>query len=75
MSGKSNKRVVVTIDDEHVSAIESVAEELRAAGLQVSNVLPVGGIISGEVPQEKLDTLRKIGGVLDIEPDEEMRAI
>lgn len=71
MSDKSD-RVVVTVDDAHVSTIQSVAAALRSAGLQVSNVLPTGGIITGEVEQEKMDGLRAVSGVADVERDEEM---
>lgn len=75
MSEKSTERVVVTVDDAHVPSIQSVAVKLRSAGLQVSHVLPTSGIITGEVAQEKLNGLKSVSGVADVEPDEEMQAI
>ncbi|MCY2980801.1 MAG: ketohydroxyglutarate aldolase [Planctomycetota bacterium] len=75
MTTKPRDRVIVTIDDAHAKTIQAVAAELQLAGLQVSSVLSVSGIITGEVSAEKRAGLSQIKGVVDVEPDGEMQAI
>ena len=75
MADASVSRVVVTIDDQHLPAVHSVADALRAAGMQVTGVLPTSGIITGEVPQANMHTLASVPGVISVEPDGEMRAV
>lgn len=68
-------RIVVTVDDQHLSDIQSVSTALQSAGMKVENVLPSTGIITGEVAQPKIQELKNLPGVVDVEPDQEMRAI
>jgi hypothetical protein len=75
MGKEALERVVVTVDDEHVQTIDAVAAALRAAGMEVSDVLSTVGIISGQVPQGSRRALESVGGVKAVELDEEMRAI
>jgi hypothetical protein len=75
MTTKPPDRVIITIDDAHAETIQAVADELQLAGLQVSSVLSVSGIITGEVSAEKRAGLSQIKGVVDVEPDGEMQAI
>jgi len=39
MNDDNVQPVIVTIDDQHIPVIQSVAEALKAAGMRVSNVL------------------------------------
>lgn len=75
MSHPSRERVIVTVDDAHVSNIESLASTFRSLGMTVSNVLSTSGIITGEVPGHAKEEIKKVDGVVNVEPDEEMRAI
>jgi hypothetical protein len=75
MSDESLDRVIITIDDQHAADIQSVVSRLSAAGLKVSNVLSASGIVTGEVERAKRAQLRAVKGVLDVEDDQEMRAI
>lgn len=75
MPEKSVERILVTVDDQHVGAIESVAAALRAAGMTISNVMSTTGIITGEVTPDTMKSLAVLPGVKAIEPDEEMHAI
>ena len=43
--------------------------------MKVNNVLPIAGIITGEVAQLKIQELETIPGVVDVEVDREMQAI
>jgi hypothetical protein len=67
--------VLVTVDDQHLAAIQTVVDALRLAGLQVTNVMPTTGIISGKVSHDKRQALASVPGVAAVEPDEEMHAI
>ena len=75
MSEEEVEPIVVTVDDENLAIIQSVVTGLESAGMQVDRVLPVTGIITGAVSQSKLEGLRKVPGVANIEVDREMEAI
>jgi hypothetical protein len=75
MADESLQRVVVTVDDQHLPAIQGVADALQLAGLQITSVLPTTGIITGEISQASVKELRSVPGVASIEPDQEMRAM
>lgn len=67
--------VIVTIDDQHLESIQTVADALTLAGMKVSGVLPTVGIISGSVARAAIGTLKTVRGVAAVELDQEMRAI
>ncbi|WP_250123569.1 hypothetical protein [Chroococcidiopsis sp. CCMEE 29] len=75
MSDEKVERVVVTVDDQHLPTIHSVAVALQSAGMQVDNVMPTVGIITGEVSQTKMAALESVPGVAAVELDQEMHAI
>ena len=75
MPNNQPQRIVVTIDDQHLPEIQAIASSLQVAGMRVDNVLSVTGIITGEVSQTKINELRVVSGVANVEPDEEMQAI
>ncbi len=75
MSDEKVVRIIVTVDDKHLSEIQSVASTLQSAGMKVNNVLSTTGIITGEVTPPKIPELKRIPGVVDVEPDQEMQAI
>ena len=75
MSEEQVERIVVTVDDQNLRVIESVVAGLQSAGMNVDRVLPVTGIITGEVARSKLEQLRSVPGVAGVEVDQEMRAI
>ncbi|MFO0820866.1 MAG: hypothetical protein U1A77_23160 [Pirellulales bacterium] len=75
MEKSSIERVIVTVDDEHLEGIDSVAAALRVAGMQVTEILSTVGIISGQAPQECRQKLESVRGVKAVESDGEMRAI
>ncbi|MCW6050100.1 hypothetical protein K4039_08400 [Lyngbya sp. CCAP 1446/10] len=47
----------------------------ESAGMKVNGVLPVTGIITGEVSQSKLEGLKSVTGVANVESDGEIQAI
>lgn len=75
MSDEQVERIIVTVDDQNLSVIQSVVTGLESAGMKVDEVLPVIGIVTGEVSQSKLEGLRSVPGVASVEIDREMQAI
>jgi hypothetical protein len=75
MSDEQVERIIVSVDDQNLPVIQSVATALESAGMKVDEVLPVIGIITGEVAQSKLEGLKSVPGVANVEIDQEMQAI
>jgi hypothetical protein len=50
-----------------------IATDLRLAGLEVTSEYPLFGIIAGSAEERALTMLRRVGGVLSVEPDSELR--
>ncbi|HET7326678.1 MAG TPA: hypothetical protein VFJ14_05255 [Nocardioidaceae bacterium] len=63
-------RVSVTIADEHLAEIESVAGALRDRGMEVEHVHDALGIITGSMPDDSRQALTAVDGVASV--DEEM---
>ncbi len=59
--------------DEHLDAIGEVVERLRGAGMDVEEVLPALGAVTGSADPSQLAALREVEGVLDVEPAREVR--
>jgi hypothetical protein len=75
MSDEQIERIIVSVDDQNLPTIQSVVIALASAGMKVKQVLPVTGIITGEVAQSKLEGLKSVPGVANVEIEQEMRAI
>jgi hypothetical protein len=75
MSDEQVERIIVSVDDQNLPVIQSVVTALESAGMKVNEVLPVIGIITGEVAQSKLEGLKSVPGVASVEIDREMQAI
>lgn len=52
---------------------EVVAEQLRATGMTVEQVLPAIGVITGTVAPEQRAALADVPGVLAVEPEQAFR--
>ena len=67
MAGDKDKpiEVIVTIDDNVLGDVESVADHLRRAGLEVTRILSSIGQIHGRTASKHLGKLRRVRGVLD----------
>ncbi len=62
-------RVTVTIDDDHLSHADEVADQLRAAGMTVEQVLGTVGIITGSVDAGQRPSLEAVPGVAAVEEE------
>ena len=60
----------VTVDDGHLAAIDAIADELRARGMQVEQVLDGLGVITGSAPSDVRPALSGVQGVVSV--DEEL---
>jgi hypothetical protein len=61
--------VTVLVADDRRDAIEGIAAALRAAGMQVGQVLPATGVITGAVADAAgLEHLAAVDGVAAVEP-------
>ena len=69
------ERITVTIDDDHLAEIQTVAVALQNVGMNVGQVLATIGIITGDAPAAKIDELKQVAGVVDVEPDQPMQAL
>ncbi|MEU8034274.1 hypothetical protein [Streptomyces sp. NPDC049099] len=65
-----DQNITVTVDDAHQERIKAVADQLRAAGMQVQQVLPTIGIITGTVSESQRDAIGNVGGVAHVEEQE-----
>jgi hypothetical protein len=66
----SQVNVTVAIDDAHLSTIQTVAEQLHAAGMAIQQVLPTVGVITGSIDSEQVDRLSQVEGVARVEREQ-----
>jgi hypothetical protein len=64
-----DEKITVSVGDEHVGRLEELAEELKAAGMSVDQVLKVG-VITGSVPPERRSALEQLPGVTAVEGEQ-----
>jgi len=65
--------VLVTLDEGQANRTEAVAEDLRAAGLDVTQVLADIGVVTGSVEPAKLNDLSRVSGVAAVEPSRDVQ--
>ena len=65
----ADQRVTVTVADDHVSLIHDLADRLRAAGMQVEQVLDAAGVITGSVPAARRSSIEALPGVAAVEDE------
>lgn len=72
MTGEAEP-ITVSVDDEHLAEIDAVAARLQEAGMQVEQVLPGIGVITGTVPGAQRTALATVAGVAGVEPQRTYR--
>ncbi|HEV2769046.1 MAG TPA: hypothetical protein VGV40_02525 [Solirubrobacteraceae bacterium] len=60
--------LTVSVRDEYVDALDDVVERLGSAGMEVEEVLPALGAVTGSVQASQLTALSDVEGVSDVEP-------
>ena len=64
------KSLIVTVADEALGSIESLADRLRNQGMKVNRVMPVTGTITGSAEASKVARLKKLEGVTRVDEEE-----
>lgn len=62
-------RVTVTVTEGQQPNINELADRLRAAGMQVDQVLPAVGVITGSVPSAQRSLIEQQAGVAAVEDE------
>jgi hypothetical protein len=65
----TNVRIMISVADEQMNDIDSLAAELRNSGMEVENVLGITGVITGSVDAAQLERLRGVAGVKHVEEE------
>ncbi len=65
--------VIVTVDDVHLAELDAVAQSLRRHGLQVEQVLPEVGLITGQLPVGHALAELRVEGVAAVEEARSIR--
>lgn len=60
--------VIVTVDQAHLPELAQIADQLAARGLTVAASLASIGVITGQASTDALPRLRKVAGVVGVEP-------
>ncbi len=65
----SEGKLTVTVADDHLAQTPAVAEQLRAAGMRVDQVLDAVGVITGWVSAEHRPSIEAVPGVAAVEEE------
>ena len=65
--------VLVTLDEGQADRAAAVADDLRAAGLDVTEVLAEIGVVTGSIEPSRLNDLARVSGVAAVEPSRDVQ--
>lgn len=65
----SGMKLTVTVDAQHVSVTNEIAETLSKRGFKVERVSRRGGAIFGSAEASVVQQLRRVEGVQDVRPE------
>lgn len=63
-------RLSVVVKDSHLPKFREVVKSLKQAGMTIENELKSVGIVTGSVDEMKIDRLREVEGVAEVEPEQ-----
>jgi hypothetical protein len=63
----SQVQISVSVDDAHLPQIQQVSQQLQSSGMNVEQTLSSIGVINGSIQSDRLNSLRQIEGVQNIE--------
>lgn len=63
----ATKKLLVSIADDALADFAAVVRECERAGLHVAETMDTIGVITGTIDAAKLDGLRRVRGVRDVE--------
>ncbi len=59
----------MTVTDDQLTNIDELVDRLRAAGMQVDQVLPTVGVITGSVTKSQRTSIERVAGVAAVEDE------
>lgn len=59
--------ICVSVDSQYLDKILEVVANLQATGMNVENIMPILGVITGSVESTQMDTVSQIEGVNAVE--------
>ncbi len=71
MAAVEKKQVIVTVGEGHESDLAGVAEQCRAAGLEVEHCLDFLGQVTGTIEAGKISQLQQVPGVIGVEESQD----
>jgi hypothetical protein len=63
----------VVVDDQYKDRFSEVVDELKRSGMTVDRQLKSIGVITGSIDSAKVDALKRINGVADVEEAREIQ--
>jgi len=63
----------VVLDDKHPTGDADVGRALEAAGLTVETDIPEIGVIVGKADKGKIESLRRLDGVLEVTEEDDIQ--
>ena len=66
----SEVKISVSVDDDHLSQIEQISQQLESSGMNIEQTLSSIGVVSGSIQPDKLNSLYQIEGVKNVEPQQ-----
>ena len=62
-------RMLISVRDSHLGSLDEIAKPAEQAGMEVDARMPNIGVVSGLIERDRIDNLRAIDGVQDVEED------
>ena len=62
-------RMLISVRDSHLGSLDEIAKPAEQAGMEVDARMPNIGVVSGLIEPDRVDNLRAIEGVQDVEED------
>lgn len=58
--------ITVVVEEAHRPATDAVCARLRAEGMRIEQVLTLLGLVTGELPEDRLPAVRRVEGVSSV---------
>lgn len=62
-------RMLISVRDSHLGSLDDIAKAAEQAGMDVDTKMAEIGVVSGLIDADRIDRLRAIEGVQDVEVD------
>jgi hypothetical protein len=62
-------RMLISVRDSHLGSLDEIAKAAEQAGMEVDARMTNIGVVSGLIEPDRIDNLRAIDGVQDVEED------